>query len=399
MSRSLLYRILCTLSLSFSLYTCSGVRDDSGAASQTADESEWLQSWPEEELNLGHARGLRVWQGHQYKRVWIKSPSTNAEETAWMPYLLLDSNCPLPENLYADHRRIRVPLKRVVCVSTTHAAMFAMLDQRRIMVGMSWGENLYDPQLRQLYEKGHLREVSREGNLDMESILDLEPDLVLTYLTADPEYGEFRKMQQLGLPVMPIAEFMEEHPLGQAEWLRLGGWLLGQSALADSLYAGVEQHYAALRLNAQKRGEKPSVFSGLDFQGNWTVPRAESFAAAFLSDAGAAYVWADAGGKGSLSVDFEQVFERASEADFWVHPGAARSLSELQQRNVRLRHFKAVRMGRVYNNDARLSPGGGNDYWESATFRPDRVLEDLISIFQGGGQEPDELFYYRRLPQ
>ena len=50
----------------------------------------------------------------------------------------------------------------------------------------------------------------------------------------------------------------------------------------------------------------------------------------------------------------------------------------------------------IYNNDNRVNEFSGNDYWESATVYPQRVLKDLIKIFHPELLQ-HELFYYRKL--
>jgi iron complex transport system substrate-binding protein len=389
-------RLLASLLLLLALQAC-GPSDGSGGrkaaeprASCTAEESPVV---------LRHAKRLQAWRGEGYYRVWVHSADSGR---APLSYLLLDSSAALEADCLEGQRVIRVPVQRALLVSTTHAALFAALDCRERVAGMSWAANLFDPELRARYARGELAELSAEGNLDLERMLALEPDLVMTYLTADPEYGQFRKMEQLGLPVLANAEFAEVHPLGQAEWLRLAGWLTGEERMADSLFERVEARYLSLSQRAAVLSSRPSVFSGLDYQGSWTVPRGGSFAAAYLRDAGARYIWAEVQGTGSLHLDFEEVLMRASEADFWINPGAARSLTGLAEFNPRLAHFRAWKTGRVFNNDARMSPGGGNDYWESAVVRPDRVLEDLIRIFHSRNgplsSDPDSLTFYRLLP-
>ena len=278
---------------------------------------------------------------------------------------------------------IRVPVGRVACVSTTHVALFNALDRRDVVAAMSWLPNLYDPQLRAAAAAGSIRELSRDGDIDLETLIDLDPDAVVTYLTADPEYGDFGKMRALGLPVVPNAEFREPTPLGQAEWIRFAGALLDMDRQASRYFDSVEARYLTLRDRVAAYADsvgRPTVFVGLDWKGTWSVPRGDAFAARFIADAGGAYLWADEPGAGHLALDFEAVFQTAAEADYWLHPGAARSREQMVSEDDRLRHFRAWSAQRVFNNDARVGPGGGNDYWESAVVRPDRVLEDLVRI-------------------
>jgi iron complex transport system substrate-binding protein len=387
---------LIGLVLVLGLFSCRPEHKE--ASEQTSADACSALLEAEEPIRLWHATRLQAWKGPGYVRVWIQAMDSAAATEAGYGYLLLDSTASVSADCFLEYARVNVPLRRAVCVSTTHAAMFARLDCRELLVGLSWLDNLYDPGLRERAADGSLREISREGDLNLEVIVDLEPGLVLTYLTADPEYGDFDKMREMGVPAMPVAEFLEPHPLGQAEWIRLGGWLLGRERQADSLYDQVRAAYRQARDQAQAAATRPTVFTGMDYQGNWTVPRGGSFAAVYLQDAGADYVWADVPGAGSYAVDFEAVLDRAGQADYWIHPGAARSRSAMVALDARLRHLEAWQKSRVYNNDARLSPGGGNDYWESAILRPDLVLKDLIAIFHPEIMPQHSLVYYRKLP-
>ncbi len=380
--------VLCLIALIAG--ACRRSNNDVTSASQQTACAE-----NESTIPIRHALRFSAWQGQGYKRLLIYASDSGA---APFGYLLLDSSTTLDSGCYPGYLRIRLPVHRAVCVSTTHAALFSILDKRQAMVGMSWADNLYDAGLRSRWHAGQLLDVSREGDLNMETILDLEPDLVMTYLTADPEYGDFNKLRELGIPVLPNAEFLESHPLGQAEWLRLAGWLLACEERADSIFGAVESRYVELRELAAGTTSRPKVFTGLEYQGNWTVPKAGSFAATLLRDAGAQYCWDDQPGSGSLAVDFESVMERAASAGFWLNPGAARSRKQLEDLDPRLKNFKAWQDRGIYNNDARMSPGGGNDYWESAILRPDLVLSDLVAIFHPGLREQDSLIYYRRIP-
>jgi iron complex transport system substrate-binding protein len=117
-----------------------------------------------------------------------------------------------------------------------------------------------------------------------------------------------------------------------------------------------------------------------------------------MADAGADYLWSGDTTSGSMPLSVESVIDRAKEADFWLDPGASRSLSELTGMDERFSVFKAFRVGRVYNNDAKIGPNGGNDYWETGEARPDLALNDFISIFHPELLPSYVRMWYRQLP-
>lgn len=127
------------------------------------------------------------------------------------------------------------------------------------------------------------------------------------------------------------------------------------------------------------------------------MPGGRSYVARFLADAGAAYLWTDDETTGSIPLDFETVFERAADADFWLNPGSWTSRAEAAAADKRYTQFRAYQTGAMYNNNARLNENGGNDYREGGLANPDVVLADLVKIFHPELLPDHELFYYRKL--
>ena len=72
------------------------------------------------------------------------------------------------------------------------------------------------------------------------------------------------------------------------------------------------------------------------------------------------------------------------------------NFDEVKNMNPKFKDAKAIRQKKVYNNNLRLNPGGGNDYWESGSIHPDIVLRDLIKILHPE-LVTEELYYFRHL--
>ena len=78
------------------------------------------------------------------------------------------------------------------------------------------------------------------------------------------------------------------------------------------------------------------------------------------------------------------------------HHRSAASLKELAEIVPKFMDTRPVREGRVYNNNRRTNPSGGNDYWESGVIHPDLILQDLIRIFHPELTDAEPT-YYRKL--
>lgn len=72
-------------------------------------------------------------------------------------------------------------------------------------------------------------------------------------------------------------------------------------------------------------------------------------------------------------------------------------MDELLTLNPNFTTVPAVTNGRVFNNNARTTPDGGSDFWESGVVRPHIVLKDMIRIFHPELLPDHELYYFRQL--
>jgi iron complex transport system substrate-binding protein len=231
----------------------------------------------------------------------------------------------------------------------------------------------------------------------VEKALELSPDLIITYGSGFPDYDAHPILIEAGLKTVVNAEWLDTSPLGRAEWGKFIAVFFNKEADAETLFAKTVEQYTAYAALAAGVTEKPTVFTGSDYQGTWSIPGGNSFAAAFLKDAGAAYLWADDTSTGSLPLAFESVFEKAQSADYWVNVGFFFTLADVLAADARYADFAAYQNGTIWNNDAKTSAAGGNDYYESAVAHPEIVLADLIKIFHPDLLPEHELVYYRQL--
>jgi iron complex transport system substrate-binding protein len=287
------------------------------------------------------------------------------------------------------------PARRIVCLAGVHTGFLSALGASDRIVAVDAKNHVHDAFVRSGVESGLIAEVGSGSQLNVERLLAVKPDLVLANAIGASENQALDRLRRAGIPVVVTAEWMENHPLARAEWVRLIGVLVGAEARADSLFDAVEKSYLRLAERARSRPDRPTVLLGGPFRDQWFVSGGKSFMARLLADAGGRYLWASDTTAGGVPLSFEAVLLHAGDADVWLQPNDWRSVGEIGKRDARFARFGAFRRGDVYNNDARLRADGANDYWETAVTRPDRVLSDLVSIFHG---TEDTLYYYRRLP-
>jgi iron complex transport system substrate-binding protein len=291
---------------------------------------------------------------------------------------------------------VRVPVQRVVALSTTHLAYMAAAGQVDRLVGLDGFAFVNTPAVRRRIDAGGLTAVGHGTRLRIENLLELAPDLILTPASGSV-HDVHPKLLEAGLTTGLVLEHMEAHPLGRCEWMKFLALFFGTGEHAESLFKETAARYTDLVHKVAQASRRPKVITGAPFQGRWYVPRGESFMARLLADAGGAYAWAATPGVGSVAMDVEAVYGKALEADLWLNTGTWRSVADATAADPRFGAVPALVEGRVFNNDKRLNASGGNDYWESGLMRPDVVLADLITILHPDLLPGRELVYYRPL--
>ncbi len=347
-----------------------------------------------QKAQIQYAAGLTIAYHNSYKVVTIKTPWPGASES--MEYALVQCGAPHPEG-FLDEQIIEVPAKSIITMSTTYLPALDELGLLDRLVGVDDTTYVSNPTVLKMAEEGKLASIGYGSGVNVEKVLELAPSLVMTYGSGAPEYDAHPVLLQAGQKVVINAEWMDTTPLGRAEWLKFIAVFFNKEAESETLFNQIAQDYQQLTALTASVSQRPTVFTGSSYQGTWYMPGGQSFAAAFLRDAGASYLWSDDTSTGSLPLSVETVFEKAKDADFWLNVGNAASLDELKSADARYADFAAFQKGDVWNNDAKTSPNGGNDYYESAVLHPELVLADLISIIHPDLLPNHTLVYYRQV--
>lgn len=287
--------------------------------------------------------------------------------------------------------------KSVAVLSTTYLSFINSLNETTSVKGISNSALVYSESIKNKVNSKEIIDLGNDVALNYELLLDLDPDLIFFYDFGPSTSAVAEKMKSLGLNVVFVSEFRETTPLGKTEWIKFFGAIYNKTELADSLFQNIENQYNNLCQLKSKFDDYPSVFTALPWKGQWYQPGGKSFQARYFEDAGAKYLWSDDNQVSGISIDKEVVFEKAINADFWLHPSNVVSLDEIVAMDSRYAEFESFAEKRVYNNNKRLNSNMGNDYWEEGIMEPHIILKDLMSIFHPEFFPDYERKYYRKL--
>ncbi len=291
-------------------------------------------------------------------------------------YVLVDKTSDADTKALPEGTVVRIPLERSVAFSSVHAALLRTLGREEAVAGMADVIYLTDERLIDRIRQSLIADIGMAANPDIESLIDLSPDALL--VSPFENSGGYGKLEQMGMPLIECADYMETSPLGRAEWMRFYGLLYGAGAEADSLFAAVDSSYNALKARAAAETARPTVMMDKMTGSTWYVPGGRSTIGRMLADAALDYTFASDPSSGSLALSFESVLDRCGEADVWLfrHSSATPMIyPTLLSEHRGYAQMRPFRERRCYGCNT-----GRNRFFEETPFRPDLLLADLIAI-------------------
>lgn len=361
----------CLVALLATSCVSKGNREEkeSVSAQQTASADREAHITPQ------YAKGFQLSYADGYILMDIQDPQN--EESTRFQYALVERGTK-PESIPADYTVIEIPVRSAICMTSLQLSNFIKLGAEDKVVGITSTRHLFNQTVNKQLKEGKTAKIGIEGNFDNEVIMSINPDLILI---SPFKRGGYETMKDIGIPLIPHLGYKETTPLGQAEWIKFVGLLLGMEKEANDKFSAIEKRYNELKaLTAEGQvNKRPIVFSGEIHGGNWYAVGGKSFLAQLFKDAGADYFLKDDDRSGGVTLDFETIYNQADDADYWrivnSYPGTY-SYEALKEQDPRYADFRAFKEKGVIYCNMREKP-----FYESMPTEPEVVLADLLHIF------------------
>jgi len=350
---------------------------------------------PAGKLHLVAATGFAVEDFGAFQKLTVTDPWQKSRNNQF-EYYLVEQGAKIPDSLKGE-QVFRTPLRKVICLSTTHIGFVDAIGQISTVEGLSGSAYVSNVSIQRGLAENRVHEVGNEQGLNYEMILQLKPDVVFAYGVGSEIGAQINKLHDLGIPVVLVGEYLEQSPLAKAEWIKFFGTFYGKRLEADSVYENIRLRYDSIKNEVSRERVRPSVLTGLPFKDTWWMAGGQSNLAVLIGDAGGKFLWAENRSREAFPVSLEEVFVRAARADFWINCGSVGDIRELLAFDQRYSELPVVKKSQVYNNNLRSTPGGGNDYWESGVVHPDLVLADLVAILHPKTDVNKAFYYYKHL--
>lgn len=326
---------------------------------------------------IEYSTNLSIYKYDGYSVINILNPWPDANKN--FTYILKEKNAKVPDSL-SKYTQLSVPLQSIVVTSTTNIPYLEMLHEEKSLVGFPHTDYVSSEKTRKLIDAGKVQNVGQNERLNIEKLIDLAPQAIVTF-GIDNNNPAIENLQKSGLNVIIQADWMEQTPLGKAEWIKLYAALFGKEKEGKILFDNIVKNYNDAKELVANQKEKPTILYGSMYQNQWYVAKGNSWVAQFMKDAQSDYLWANTPGTGSLALSFEKILDKAKKAKIWIATGSFKNLTELENSNPHYSQFNAFGTKNIYTFESKLGATGGTIYYELAPSRPDLVLKDYIKIF------------------
>lgn len=331
------------------------------------------------QTELKYAKGFSIQKNSDFTILNVHNPWPNATKGFTYALIPKEKLSKLTLNKEEFDAIIGVPLKKLVVTSTTHIPALEALGVEENLVGFPDTKYISSKKTRALIETGKIVELGNHETLNTEKVIELNPELVVGFGISG-QTSAYETLQRSNIAVVYNGDWTEEMPLGKAEWIKFFALFFQKEADAETIFTGIENDYLDAKELAKKVTEKPTVLSGALYKDVWYLPGGKSWAAHFLKDANANYLWNDSDETGSLSLSWETVLQKAKNAAYWIGPAQFTGYTQMQEASAHYEQFDAFSEKKVYTFANTKGTTGGLLYYELAPQRPDLVLKDLIHI-------------------
>lgn len=289
------------------------------------------------------------------------------------------------------------PKSRFICMTALQLSNFEALGIEDKVVGMTSLRHLFNPRVKQQIKDGKTVKIGKEGNFDLEAVIACQPDYI--FVSAS-KHGGYETLKDCGIPLIPHHGYKETDPLGQAEWIKFIGLITGETRRANAVFADIEKKYNKLKEEVRsvaeaktqdsksKTQDLPTVVSGRQIRDGWYVMGGNSYMAQIFKDAGADYIMKDHEETGGVTLDFESVYAKAVNAEFWQIDGSFDgefTLTDLAAEDARYADLSSFKNKKVLNCNFATTP-----YRELSPVEPHILLADFVKAFH-----PEVLPHYQ----
>ncbi len=371
------------LALLFFMFGCQ-----SGPTSNPVNELFGNQK-PDSVFIPEYAQGFSISYYNDVKLVHVSDPW---DSTATGEYVLVGDESTPKKYRDSEIPFINFPVSRWAAFSSTQVVFAEKTGVLETLTSVAEPHYISNSFVQEQLKAGNIRDVGLSDAADVEVLLDSEPQFVFVSPFKDNRYGP---LQEVGLLLINDCSYLENSPLGRAEWLVFFSTFFNKEEVAREAFSRIAARYYSIKEKVNEVDSRPTLLTGTIFNDIWYVPAGDSYMATLFKDAGTRYAYNDRPGTGSLTLDFETVFNDFRKSEYWVltvNKEGRFTNDDLVRMDERYADFEAFKKGNVLFSNTSHSM-----FFERGIIEPDVVLKDLAASFHPGLYPEYESVYFEFL--
>lgn len=302
--------------------------------------------------------------------------------------ILMPEGKEVPEE-YNGESVVNIPIEKAMLGTTVFACDLRAIEELDSIIAVTSDIDVWEIQeVIDNMESGKTKFVGKNKSPDYELIYSLKPDVAFITGGRAGNQETMEKFDELGISYVPGTSYLELHPLGRMEWMKLTAAFYDKEDIAEKHFNNAVKNINELQGQFSSE-EKPKVIWGRISKGKASVPLAESYAAKMIEIAGGDYVFKDANLE-SKDISIEEFYDKGKDADIfiWETMGPApESLEAMIEETPSLADFKTVKEKNVWRLD--------DDYWQSID-KTDVIVKSLAAILYPDKFDQNEIKHYLR---
>ena len=344
-------------------------------------------------IRMKYSSLLTLVSHHGYTVAVVKNPWKSGKVLHTYVLVPRGQKAPETDKLPDNATIVETPVRRAAVFTTVHCSLLDMLQRKNCIVAVADVKYIKLPFIQQQVKKGKITDCGSGLQPVVERIMDVKPDVIM--LSPFENSGGYGKTEELGIPIIECADYMERSPLACAEWMKFYGMLFGAEKEADNLFATVDNSYQNLCRQARQAGPGRSVIIDKMVGNVWYMPGGKSTIGQMVKDAGGQYPWANDDHSGSLSLSLENVLEKGGDADAWLFRYSSNKIyatGDLLAERSGYSQMNAFKTGELYGCNVEKTL-----FYEETPFHPDYLLADFIHILHPNLKTTGKLRYFQKL--
>lgn len=340
------------------------------------------------------SRQFRITYHRHYK---VLTVVPREDSTLRLQYALVQCGTPTPPG-FDPRRVVQVPARRL---AVTHSDYYGVLDTLQLfdrVVAVGPAREVSTPRLRAALDSGRIADVGSQQHLDLERLIQLKPDIVLSYWSVSPEWNAPAKVDEVGLKSGALVGHWEPTPVGALDWVKVIALYANREGDANAIVDAVRARYDTLRSLAQRPHAEPLTYiTQAPARDIWPLQRADHGSYNRMRDAGLTYAHdALITGEDFPSASLEAALRSGRDAAFWFDvPERWQQASDIVATDERLAVFRAMRTTQVYAWDRGRTAPDRVPFGERWLTHPDEVLADVLAATRPA-LLPGHAFHYLR---